>query len=203
MNTARRPRQAQPSAVDSDAAATPDRLLSCMAGFYPTEAQARAAWQQALQTQRLLPWQVVLLSPDDAGNLRYARVSHQWASDLASARPPMIGDGWVACAVGAALAGLAALAWLQLGLRQSDTWQWVHLVTALVLGGLLGGGLLALWAQPPPTHRFNEQVRRQLGLGCWAVVAYRVPWAAQAGVVRLLRSTGQRWCAAAPPIRRL
>lgn len=203
MNTARRPREIQASAADSGATATPDRLLSCMAGFYANEAQARAALRLALQTWGLLPAQTTLLSPDDAGPLRFARVAHRWAGDLAGARPPRIGDGWVASGLGAALAGAAALAWIQLGLRQSDNWQWVLLMTAGVLGGLLAAGLLALWARPPPAHRFNDQVRRQLGLGCWALVAYQVPWAAQAGVVKLLRDSSLRWCAAAPPVRRL
>lgn len=176
--------------------------LSCLAGFYDNEAQARQALRQVRQTQGLLPSQSVLLSPDDAGSLRFARLSRLWAADHGFDGRHRNGDAWLAGALGASLAVLAALALLRAGARQSDTWQVVMLLTALALGSLLGAGLFALWVRPRPTRRFDVQVHRQLCLGYWALVTHRVPWAGQADVVRLLRGTSRRWCADVPRARR-
>lgn len=204
MTTARRFQPANEAANDVDPAATPDRVLSCMAGFYRNEAQARAVLRQVRQAQGLLPTQSMLLSPADASLLRFARMSRLWASGHGGERSRRIGDGWMAGALGASLAILAALALLGRGWLPFDTWQVLMLLIALGLVGLLGVGLLTLGvSRPRPAHRFDEQVRRQLGLGYWALVAHRVPWAAQAGVITLLRSTSRRWCAMASHSQRL
>ena len=204
MNTVRKAEFSDPAVVaDADRADTPDRLLSCMAGFYTSDLQARTALRSVQVAQRLLPAQTLLLSPDDAGYLRFARLSRQWAVDQASAGPRGIGGLWLASAVGASLASLAALVILLWEAPQFDAWLVMMLMALQGLGGLLGAGLFALWVRLRPRHRFDAQVRQQLILGCWALVLHQVPWADQAAVVRLLRSTSLRWCASAPHSRRL
>ena len=203
MNTLRKTEFTESAGTDADRADTPDRLLSCMAGFYPSQAQAQAALRSVQVAQHLLPAQPVLLSPADAGCLRFARLSRQWASDQQGGAPRRLGGVLLASAVGASLASLAALAVLLWEAPEFDAWLVMMLLALQGLGGLLGAGLFALWVRLRPRHRFDEQVRQQLSLGCWALVLYQVPWAGQAAVVRLLRSTSLRWCASAPHSRRL
>ena len=206
MNTVRRAELSVPAGIDAndaDRADTPDRLLSCIAGFYPSEAQARAALRSVQVAQCLLPAQMLLLSPDDAGFLRFTRLSRQWAFDQDSGGAPSIGGYGLASAAGASLASVVALVILLWETPQFDAWLLMMLLAIQGLGGLLGAGLFALRLGLRARHRFDDQVRQQLGQGCWALVLHQVPWAGQAGVIRLLRSTSLRWCASAPHSRRL
>lgn len=182
---------------------TPDRLLECMASFYRSGLAARLAEQNLRQSHGLLASQLVLLGPADASRLRFARHALGWAPD--EARDPMMqhGDGWLAGVAGALLAGLAMLVWLTVNYPQPEDWPNLFIPLALMLGAALGAGLVAVLAWPRRPQRFDVNVRQQLQLGCWALVACRVPWSRQAEVVAQMRHGSDKWCAVAPRMHRL
>lgn len=183
--------------------ATPDRLLECMAGFYRSGLAARQAAEKLRQDHGLSSSQLVLLGPADASRLRFARHALGWAPD--DAREPVMqrGDGWLASVVGALLAGLAMVVWLTNDYPQPEDWPALWIPLAVLCGAALGAGLVAALAWPRTPHRFDINVRQQLQLGCWALVACRVPWACQADVVAEMRQGSDKWCAVAPRMHRL
>ncbi len=183
--------------------ATPDRLLDCMAGFYRSGLAARLAEQKLRQTHGLSASQLVLLGPNDASRQRFSRHAQGWAPDGAHDPAMQLSDGWLAGAAGAVLAGLAMLVWLTISYPQPEDWPALPIPLALLFGAVAGAGLVAVLAWPPTPQRFDNNVRQQLQLGCWALVACRVPWACQAGVVAVMRQGSDKWCAVAPRMHRL
>ena len=172
------------------------RVLECMAGFYQHEADGRDAMRHLRLSLGLLPSQLVLLRPADAGSRRFARLARRWAVGQRRSRAAGGGLRWLAAGLGALLAGL--LVGLLPGPGISDEAHLAMLLLALGLGGGAGLAVGHRLARPVPPRRFDSSVRRQLADGCWAVVAHGVPWASQAAVVTHLRASSVKWCAVAP-----
>lgn len=173
-----------------------NRVLECMAGFYQHEADGRAAMRHLRLSLGLLPSQLVLLSPADAGSRRFARLTRHWAAGPTPGRAAGGGLRWLWAGLGALLAGL--LAALLAGPGLSDAPHLLVLLLSAGLGAAAGAALGQRLGRLPPPRRFDSSVRRQLADGCWAVVVHGVPWASQAAVVTHLRASSVKWCAVAP-----
>lgn len=173
-----------------------NRVLDCMAGFYQHEADGRAAMRHLRLSLGLLPSQLVLLRPADAGSRRFARLMRHWAAGPSPSRAPGAGLRWLSAGLGALLAG--QLAGLLAGPGLSDARHLLVLLLSSGLGAAAGAALGQRLGRPPPPGRFDSSVRRQLADGYWAVVAHNVPWASQAAVVTHLRASSVKWCAVAP-----
>ena len=173
-----------------------DRVLECMAGFYQHEADGREAMRHLRLSLGLLPSQLVLLRPTDAGNRRFARLARRWAAGQHPSGPANGGLRWLLAGSSALLGGL--LAGLLAGPGQLDARHVLTMLLASGLGAAAGAALGRQLVRPPTPRRFDSSVHRQLADGCWAVVAHGVPWATQAAVVTHLRASSVKWCAVAP-----
>lgn len=180
-----------------------DRVLDCMAGFYQQEADGRAALRHLRLSLGLLPSQLLLLGPCDAGGRRFVRLSRQWAAgpqpDGTAAHSPR----WAGAGLGMLLAGLLTAAWWLTGPAVSGEWRLLAWLLATALGAALGAALSPRGLRVQSPRRFDSNVQRQLAGGCWALVAHGVPWASQAAVVTHLRASSLKWCAVAPRPTRL
>ena len=182
-----------------------DRLLSCIAGFYGNEEQARNKAAQIQRAHGLAGAQLVLLSPRDAPRQQFSRLAKQWAGHWPAGRQSPVG--------GHLSTGLLALAILLLlgwgTVMWSDDPGFFSQSPALAwLGGSMGLGLVAVWLfqrkrTRPHVRRFESRVQQQLAQGHWALVVCKLSWAQQAGVLALLRAGSLRWCAVAEPSARL
>lgn len=173
-----------------------NRVLACMAGFYPQEADGRDALRHLRLSLGLLPSQLVLLRPADAGGRRFARLARRWRTGQRPDQAAGAGLCWLSAGLGALLAGVLAV--LLAGLDLSDERHLAMLLLSIGLGAAAGAALGRRLARPAPPRRFDSSVRRQLAHGCWAVVAHGVPWASQAAVLAHLRASSIKWCAVAP-----
>jgi len=195
-----------PGAPDTGPSEHPvDRLLSCIAGFYGDEEQARSKAEQIRQEHGLGSAQLVLLSPRDAARKQFSRLAGLWAGHWPAGRQSLV-DGHLSTALLAvavlALAGWGTVLW------SDDPGIFSQAPTLAWLGGPLGLGLVAAWllqrkSTRPHVRRFESRVQQQLAQGHWALVVCKLPWAQQAGVLALLRTGSLRWCAVAEPSARL
>ena len=177
------------------------RLLSCIAGFYGDEWQARSTAERMRRKYGLASTQLVLLSPRDATRKQFSRLAALWSGHWPAGRQSVVHRYLSTVMLGVAvlmLAGWAAVLW------SDDASRFSQAPTLAWLGGPLGLGLVAVWLLQrqhtrPHVRRFESRVQQQLALGHWALVVCKLPWAQQAGVLALLRADSLRWCAVAEP----
>ena len=81
-----------------------DRVLSCIAGFYLDERQARNSAEQIGREHGLALTQMVLLSPRDAPRKQFSRLASLWAGHWPAGRQSVV-DRYLSTA----LLGLAML----------------------------------------------------------------------------------------------
>ncbi len=171
-------------------------LLDGLAGFYDSQADARAVMQQLGQLHGLQPRQLVLLGPGDAVWLRFVVLAWQWnRRPHAVGRPtvgPLVLSGWI-----------GALAGLLVGLLVVDfdsihglELQLLALAAAVFTGAATAAGaVVLLHRQQPQFVDFDRTVRRKLGAGAWAVLMRDLHWSQQAVAVATVRQQGRHWCA--------
>ena len=182
-----------------------DRLLSCIAGFYLDERQARSAAEQIAREHGLALTQMVLLSPRDAPRKQFSRLASLWAGHWPAGRQSVV-DRYLSTAL-LGLAMLILMVWMAV-LWLDDASFFGDVPTMAWLGGPLGLALVAAWLlhrqySRPHVRRFESRVQQQLALGHWALVVCKLPWAQQASVLALLRAGSLRWCAVAEPSSRI
>lgn len=137
-----------------------DRLLSCIAGFYGDEEQARSKAAQMRHQHGLTSTQLVLLSPRDAPRKQFARLAGLWAGNWPAGRQPLV-DGHLSTAL-LAVAMLLLVGWGTV-LWSDDPGVFSRSPTLAWLGGSLGLGLVAVWLLQrkrtrPHVRRFESRV---------------------------------------------
>lgn len=182
-----------------------DRLLSCIAGFYLDERQARHTAEQIGREHGLALSQMVLLSPRDAPRKQFSRLASLWAGHWPAGRQSVVDRYLSTVLLGLALLILAV--WMT-ELWLDDASFFGEVPTLAWLGGPIGLALVAAWLlyrqyNRPHVRRFESRVQQQIALGHWALVVCKLPWAQQASVLALLRAGSLRWCAVAEPSTRI
>ena len=207
--------QSAPDAGPSEQAA--DRLLSCIAGFYGDERQARSTAEQIQREHGLVLTQMVLLSPRDAPRKQFSRLVALWSGHWPASRQSIVKGRLSMVSLGVLvllLAVWATVLWSDYpGLFNTTlTLPWLDGPLGPRLGPRLGLGLglgkMAVWLlrrrqTRPRARRFETRVQQQLARGHWALVVCKLPWAQQAGVLALLRAGSLHSCAVADPSTRL
>lgn len=192
------PAAAAPAPPAARRAEEPDiqHLLDGLAGFYPREADALVAVQQLGSVHGLQSSQLVLLSPADAGWLRFTWLARQWNQRPSDAQGLRLGQLSLVGLLGGVIGLMVAIAWpdvdgflgLELGLPAA--------FAAALFGAGSSAGLVALLhSQQPQFVDFDRTVRHKLARGAWAVLVHDQDWAQQAGAVALIRRHGGHWCA--------
>ena len=182
-----------------------DRLLSCIAGFYQDERQARHAAEQIGHEHGLALSQMVLLSPRDAPRKHFSRLASLWAGHWPAGHQSVVDRYLSTVLLGLALLILAG--WMTV-LWWDNASIFGEVPTVAWLGGPLGLALVAAWLlhrqhNRPHVRRFESRVQQQLALGHWALVVCKLPWTQQASVLALMRAGSLRWCAVAEPSARI
>ncbi len=182
-----------------------NRLLSCIAGFYLDEREARDTAAQIGREHGVSLNQMVLLSPRDAPRKRFSRLASLWAGHWPTGRQSLVDRHLSTVLLGLAMVILAV--WVAV-LGLDDPGFFGEVPTLAWLAGPFGLGLMAAWLlhrqyTRPHVRRFESRVQQQLALGHWAVVVCKLPWAQQASVLALLRAGSLRWCAVAEPSNRI
>ena len=180
-------------------------MLSCIAGFYLDERQARHTAEQIGCEHGLALSQMVLLSPRDAPPKQFSRLASLWAGHWPAGRQSVVDRYLSTVLLGLALLILAV--WMTV-LWWDDPSFFGEVPTVAWLGGPLGLALVVarrLHRQynRPHVRRYESRVQQQLALGHWALVVRKLPWAQQASVLALLRAGSVRWCAVAEPSTRI
>ena len=138
---------------------------------------------------------LVLLGPQDAEPVRFARQVRRWNGRWSGGHPnaPSL-PVFLASLSGLLLLAITAGWWV---LDGDAPLGWLLAGLVVLTGGIgwLGMQLVRPWSEPLRTRRFETSVRRQLLQGAWALVVHEMPRHRQAGAMALLRGASLRWCA--------
>lgn len=179
-----------------------DLALHCVAGFFASEPQAQAVAQQLRQAHGLQADQGLLLGPDQASWLSFARQARRWAYARHTEGRTGLSDAWLMAGFGAIGVALVMLIGVALEGAPNDRLEML-LLAGPVLGAATGWLASALTSNPVQQRRFNRHIRNQLAAGGWVVLAHHMPLPQQAGAAAMLREQGIGWCAMYAPWRLL
>ena len=172
--------------------------ITCMAGFYAGETQAREAMQQmAVPPLKLRPGQFTLLAPARGVFSWWRRGRNRWALQAASANRQWFDRRWLMLGLAAIAAVVAVACALAMDDNRPDT-------GLLMLGMFIAGftalvlGTLTLLRRPQsPCRRFTHTVGQQLAARRWVLLVHKLPTHSQPRVFALVRSGSVSWCVAA------
>lgn len=182
------------------AAPRSERVVRCVAGFYPHADQA-ASVAAALRNQfGLHATQLTVIQPAGLTRRAFATLAERWRQ----LRPRwgwthVLGQLTIGATVGMLSGGTAALlGWMLLGDTglEPDAWDWLQ--PGLWIGALAGMVTATAVSVNQPRHRFDDTVVRKLHQGYCVVVAHRLTPHDEAPVLAYLQDTSHSWCAEAP-----
>lgn len=172
-----------------------DRTLHCIAGFFASEAAARAPAAELRQQLGLTDRQCLLLRTACAAWPRFGRLARSWAARSPAEGRSGLSDALLMAMLGGSTVALAILLGLAVAGRLEDELSMLLLPVAPLLAALAGGMASSRANRCAQGNRFNRRVRSELAGGRWVVLAHRVPPQQQARAAALLRSAGVAWCA--------